>query len=131
MTFRAGVAAGLVVALAGAAAVTLWPEGPTPAFNIEVVSNGADVSQHGGVKVIVANERDALVQTCNGPCDDLNFRTNARGDTVYRVRVLDAAGGCVACDAGQYVTSGGPEARWTVSGKDKLTSTVSILHGPK
>jgi len=108
--FRTGLAAGVLLPLAAVSVLWLrdqlgeWKPRP---FNVQVLSNGADVSRHGGVKIVISGERRAMVQTCNGPCDDLTFQTNSGGDDVFRVKVLDASGHCVACDAGQYVTSGG------------------------
>ena len=128
--FRAGVIAGALLPPMAWLAVEindLSPNWRPPPSNVQVLSNGADISRHGGVKLVVSGERRSMVQTCNGPCDDIVFQTNSRGDDVFRVKVLGASGNCIACDGGQYVTSGNMIARWLVAGVVVLFCKVSIL----
>lgn len=131
--FRTGLIVGLFVALAapwtiGALLKAMSPGLGPPPFNVQVRSSGADVSRHGGVKVAVEDARGKVVQSCNQVCDDFELDANG-GDNSYRVRVLNAAGECVACDEGRYVSGGygSPIDRWTVSGRDALTVKVSTL----
>ena len=104
-------------------ALKLWiPDLRRPEFNVDVVSVGADVSRHGGSRVVVANERGAVIQTCNDQCDDLRLRESS-GDNSYWVRVFDKDGACVACTAtGVYVTNGygAPITRFDVAGAGVL-----------
>lgn len=126
--FRWGFVVGFVAPVA--APLFLWgalklsiPGLEAPAFNVELVSAGADVSLHGGTRVVMANERGAITQTCREECDDLRARENS-GDNAYWVRVLDRSGACVACSpAGVYVTNGygAPLTTFVVGGKRKLT----------
>lgn len=80
--------------------------------------SGADVTRHGGTRVLIRNEAGSLTQTCNGVCDDLAFVQDSP-DNVYTLEVRDAAGRCLLCDEDDYVTNG-METGWTVGGRDKL-----------
>ena len=79
---------------------------------------GADVTRHGGAKVVIRNEGGAITQTCNGVCDDFAFVQDSP-DNVYTLEVRDAAGRCLLCDQGDYVTNG-VETSWVVGGREKL-----------
>lgn len=80
--------------------------------------SGADITLHGGTKVVILNEGGSITQACNGVCDDLAFVQDSP-DNVYRLEVRDAAGRCLLCDKGDYVTNG-VETGWTVGGREKL-----------
>lgn len=80
--------------------------------------SGADITRHGGTKVLIRNEAGSMSQTCNGVCDDFAFVQDSP-DNVYTLEVRDAAGRCVLCDKGDYVTNG-LETGWTVGGREKL-----------
>jgi hypothetical protein len=130
--FRLGLLAGVLtpfaIWLVAHLAVASWlPAERPPRFNVLALANGADVSRHGGVRVVVSNEHATLTQTCSGPCDDLRYEADS-GDNVYRLSAYDAAGRCIACDEGQYV-SGGYGAgltRFTLSGAERLTVNHSF-----
>ncbi len=125
--FGWGIVAG--AALPVATPLAVWgalklamPDLKAPAFNVALVSAGADVSRHGGTRVILANERGAVTQSCREACDDLRVRQSS-GDNSFWVRALDASGACVACTpAGIYVTNGygASVTTFVVEGRQKL-----------
>jgi hypothetical protein len=121
--FTLGLASGIIAPLVLFGAFEWIVSGSRPPeFNVDVVTAGADVSRHGGRRVLVVNERGAVAQSCNGECDDLRLRENS-GDNSYWVRVLDRSGGCVACTlTGFYVSNGygASVTRVEVSGQDRL-----------
>ena len=125
----AGAVSPVLILLGAWTALELGPPDPkAPAFNVELVSAGADVSRHGGMRVVLANERGAIAQTCRGACDDLRVRQNT-GYNVYWARVLDAKGACVVCDpTGAYVANGydASVATLIVGGREKLTIRQTI-----
>jgi len=106
----------------------LWSPDASARFNVDMSSVGADVTRHGGRRVIFANERGSVVQFCNGECDDVR-RQESSGDNSYWVRVLDAQGRCVACSSGGYVTNG-METRLRVAGMADLDIRESSGDGP-
>jgi hypothetical protein len=118
--FRWGLVAGMIVPV-----VWMWHIQHRDRDNVQVTANGSDVSRHGGVRVVIRDEHGAVTQACNGICDDLSLTTGS-SDNLYVVRVLDAAGRCVACDQGKYVTNGF-KTKLAVSGDRqlKITSTTS------
>lgn len=116
--FRRGVLFGVLSPFVAMLALH-WVVGPPLRFNVQVISVGHDVSTHGGVKVAISSEYGRpITQTCNGPCDDLWVNT-VSGDDTYSVKVLDAAGRCVACGGAGYVTNGFL-TRITVAGESRL-----------
>ena len=132
--FQWGGMAGAVsaAALCLAIAVMLAPY-RAPEFNVEVLSNGLDVSQAGVVQVSVHDEAGTVLQQlCNGPCDDLRFREKSTHETVYWVKALDARGACLACDEGQYVSTGLGSwlNRWRISGAPLRVTLSSITAEP-
>jgi len=128
--FRWGLVVGVLLPLAAFAAVggagRLWA--PRPAYNVDLVSIGADLTRHDGAKLIFGSAKAAVTQICNGVCDDLRIEGNSGGDAAYQVRVLDPHGNCVACSAPQYVTNsyGAPVSTWTVAGASKLQVSVKV-----
>jgi hypothetical protein len=131
--FGAGAIVGFLLPVVVALAIhfTVGVEAPQMRplpFNVLIESSGADVSAHSGQRVIVSHEHGSLTQTCREGCDDLRVEADS-GENVFRVRVEDAAGKCLACDAGQYVDSGygAPITRWQVSGAQVLAIRTSTL----
>jgi hypothetical protein len=128
--FSAGVGVGVALPLLGVGllALTLADLRP-PRFNVDVASAGADISRNGGRRIVVANDRGAVVQTCRGRCDDLRLQESS-GDNSYRVRILDSAGACIACTPGLYVTNGygASITRVDVSGRDHLQVRLRDLN---
>lgn len=130
--FRWGLIAGVVLPMAiplGLIALLKLsiPDADAPRFNVDMSSVGADVTRHGGRRVIFANEHGSVVQSCNGECDDVR-REESSGDNSYWVRVLDAQGRCVACSSGGYVTNG-METRLRVAGAAALDIRESYGDG--
>ena len=133
---RWGIVAGAVLpiaiplALIGLLNLSL-PNVEAPQFNVDMSSVGADVTHNGGRRVIFANERGRVVQSCNGECDDVRLQESS-GDNVYWFEVLDAQGRCVACSYGGYVTNGyGTEVtRLRVAGADVLDIRESYGGAP-
>ena len=80
--------------------------------------SGIDVTRHGGAKVAILNERGSITQTCHGVCDDLAFVQDSP-DNLYRLEVRDAAGRCLLCEKGDYVTNG-VALGWEVGGQEVL-----------
>jgi hypothetical protein len=129
--FHLGAAGGFALGVALVLLVKAWigPEFYSPRYNVEVVSRGEDVSRHAGRTVQVASEQGLVAeQICSDACDDFEFQASST-DNVYTVRVLDAAGRCLACDPGMYVTSGyvAPITRWTVAGAEALRVNISLI----
>lgn len=112
-----------IAALVLMGVLRLWYPGlSSPQFNVDVSSVGSDVSRRGGTRLVVANERGLVAQSCNGECDDLRLLEDS-GDNSYWVRVFDHNGACVACTrTGVYVTTGygASIARFDVSGRNRL-----------
>ena len=133
--FRWGLIAGAVfpvavwLALMGLLKLSM-PGIEAPRFNVDMSSVGRDVTRSGGRRVIFANERGSVVQSCNGACDDVRLQESS-GDNSYWVRVLDAQGRCVACSRGGYVTNGyGSEVtRLRIDGTDALDIRESYGRG--
>ncbi|MEO8113913.1 MAG: hypothetical protein ABI655_06005 [Phenylobacterium sp.] len=84
------------------------------------------MSAGGGASVVVRNKRGALIQTCNGACDDLRYQAHD-DENDYEVRVLDARGGCVACDQPRGVMGGygAWSQRWMIAGRRPLKIVVN------
>ena len=125
--FRLGFAAGVILFLVGAGLLHLWlAPYRTDGFNVDVASSGADVSLHGGRKLVVRNGRGSLTQICNGACDDLRYRASD-DENDYEVKVLDAKDACIVCDQPRGIMGGygGWSHRWTISGADALKISVS------
>lgn len=86
------------------------------AGDVRLDSRGGDLTAHGGKALVVERRSGVIRQTCNGGCDDLRVVNLGRGNGLRELRVLNAAGECVACRRGaQYVMTHRPE-RWTVGG---------------
>jgi len=128
--FGWGLIAGLAsFALIWFGAYLVLRTGPAPAINVDVTSVGADVTRHGGAKLIVANETGAkFTVTCRDACDDLRFRTLS-GENRYGVRVLDAKGDCVACGPAVYTDAGygAPVWVWRIAGQDRLNVEPTLM----
>lgn len=108
-----------------------WPN-PTPKYDVEVVSVGADVSRHGGHMIVVTN-RGAVVfkSICNDGCDDIWYRTQSAGEgSSYAAKVLDISRNCVACYGEAYLgtTPLDGVARWTFAGHEKLNDELRYYH---
>lgn len=112
-----GAVLGVLGTLAMVGALSAWVEHRPKAIHGEIV--GADVTHHGGATIAIKNTLGSLTQTCHGGCDDLVFEGDS-AENVYKAEVRDAAGRCVLCDGGDYVT-GGMQVRWRLAGRDKLT----------
>ena len=104
--FRVGLLAGAGVFLAlaglsyGASRLVL---GPRVEHNVQAVAAGAALTRVGARKLEVRTTHGLIMrQVCNGACDDLTYGAES-GDNSYELAVLDAKGGCIACDAGIYV----------------------------
>jgi hypothetical protein len=123
--FRLGVLTGVVLFLVAWWLVYSWtrPTGPVADFDVEVVADGAALTRHGAGQFEVRNPRAILLrQVCNGACDDLSYRVEARGDDSYGVAVLDPKGRCLSCDHTLYVeTHANDVARFLVGGDKALS----------
>ena len=128
--FTAGLCVGALVPLLGLGiGLIMLNDIRPPRFNIDVASVGADVSRNGGQRLVVANERGAIVQTCRGRCDDLRLQESS-GDNSYWVRILDSTGTCIACTPGVYTANGygASITRVDVSGQDHLQVRLRYLN---
>lgn len=128
--FRLGLLAGLVAWAAAWAVITAAIAHPQARYNVEVVSNGADVSRLGGRRILVDNEQGVLLtDVCNEGCDDLWYRTRNTGENSYGVQVLDAAGqNLLGREFKPYVDSDTSIVmRWTLAGKDALAPDAEML----
>jgi hypothetical protein len=124
--FRAGVLAGLIAFVAGAGLLHVWLRPSTSeGFNVDVSSAGADVSRSGGAALEIRHKRGAVVQTCRGACDDLRYEAHD-DENNYEVRVLDARGQCIACDAPRGIMGGygAWSHRWRIAGGRPLKILV-------
>lgn len=121
--FRIGVLSGLALSLCAILGVYLaFRSLDRPHYTFEGTTAGADLTRHGAKTVDINTTYGLLArQTCNGACDDLTYKLRS-GDNGVAIEVRDAAGKCLTCDKGLYVTSGFA-ASIHVGGKDKLEVT--------
>lgn len=105
--FRIGVLSGLTLFLCASLGTYLLVQSlDRPRYIFEGTTSGADLTRHGARTIEVETTYGLLTrQTCNGGCDDLSYELGG-GDNGVSIRVLDAAGRCLSCDQGVYVTSG-------------------------
>jgi len=128
--FRVGLLAGVVTSAAAWATISTLISAQQAGYNVEVLSNGADVSRFGGHKVIVDNEQGVLLtETCNESCDDIGYRARSSGENSYGVRVIDAAGrNLLGPEFKPYVDSDTSTVmRWTLAGKDRLPPDAQMM----
>jgi len=106
------------------ATVALPAPARDPAYDLQVVVAGGDVTRAGGRQVVVVLGAANTV-TCNDACDDLwvNWKT---GDNDAAVKILDAHGVCIASGQDQYVTNG-ETTRIVVSGQAALQIRSSLI----
>lgn len=100
------------------------------AGDVRLETVGADISAHGGVRLVVKRPSGIVEQTCNGACDDLLANNIGRANTLQRVEVLNAAGGCVACARGWGWPLSGTVESWRVAGVSRLTATRTLRGVP-
>lgn len=120
--FGTGVLTGLALFVASLLAVYLWLNRyPEPEFNVEVSSNGADISRHGGQKLLVRHAQGSIVQTCNGACDDLRYSGRDDEDT-YFISILGPAGQSIVPERGLDVMGGfgALSAKFDIGGANRL-----------
>jgi hypothetical protein len=90
-----------------------------PLHNIEVRSDGEALSQAGARKLVLTSKGSQYVQSCVGPCDDLELAESAAEDS-YGLKILGADGVVIARAEPEYVT-GLLATRFDVRAAPRLT----------
>lgn len=130
--FRAGVACGLaaMVGLGALLYAVIVPAVLSPWYTVDVSTIGADVSRHGGHRIVVSDLRGPTFdQRCNGACDDVRLRART-GDASISVNVYDEIGRCLACEPMASYVARGLAQTWTVAGPDKLEVRWDLARRP-
>ena len=130
---RIGLLTGLCTFALVVGGVLVFDAVMKPPYNLEVLVNGSDVSQHGGGQLVfgTAYAPRAFVATCNGVCDDLGYRAYVPGEAQYKVSVVGAAADCIDCDSAVYMDNAMPSlARGRIAGRDRLRVTWDRIDRP-
>lgn len=121
---------GLVLGLAlGAVALVglAWAYRAAVSDDATVRISGAEVSAHGGVRILVSRQAGTIAQSCNGRCDDLGTaRIVSQQNNLREVRVLNGQGECVACVRNRGHMRRGQQADWLIGGAQDLQVTRAI-----
>ena len=130
---RVGLLTGMCTFALAVGGVLVFDAITKPPYNLEVLVNGSDVSQHGGRQLILgtAYAPRVLVATCNGVCDDLGYRADVTGEAQYKVAVVGAAADCIDCESAVYMDNAMPSlARGRIAGRDRLRVTWDKVDPP-
>lgn len=92
-----------------------------PFVTLNVV--GSDVSNAGGVSLLVTARGGYLMQDCNGLCDNLTYHFAPREDG-YLIKLDDASGKCVLCSDTYASTTSASYGR--IAGRDKLDLDLDV-----
>lgn len=95
-----------------------------PDVSALVVVAGAEASRHGAARIVtLVGDHPVVDQRCRGGCDDVKVGGGG-SDNVASIRMLDATGACLSCDAAHYVTNGFT-AEFRVGGVERPTVTMT------
>lgn len=114
--FRVGVLSGILALAVGSGVIYgVLHRYEAPEFNVEVVSSGTLMTLRDARQLVISHQRGAVTQSCNEACDDLWYRAKDDENT-YSVKVLDADGDCLVCDAPRDIMGGygAWSVRWDV-----------------
>ena len=102
LSFRSGVAAGVVLMLGALIALLvsaeIWPSDEPPHYLAEVTISGARATRIGVESIEMRDAVETITVICRGACDDVHVGDNDALYGGYAVRALGADQACMACE---------------------------------
>ena len=95
--------------------------------NVRITLSGADITNSGGVKIVLRDRYNTWSQTCRGGCDDVRLMAQMAGDS-HRLKITNAAHDCLFCES--IYVMGREKNDWQVGGRPKLSGRYVYNHYP-